>query len=173
MLNKLQAEKLNLQAVLLQLDEDLSTSQRKLSVSFTSGDNSDKLSQEVAQLQAKHAGLLNAIDHNAKSISAEQQRLIDKDKQVDLDQRKSHLKNALKSLDRASQLQGELSKELAIVMEFNSMAVFRNNSEVAVSVRGLVGRLAAQFKLHGALQMSGKLPISTSADYEKLTTHLR
>ena len=61
--------------------------------------------------QAKQGGLLNAVDLNAKFIDTENQRLIDKDKQTDLDQRKSHVPNALKSLNRAFSTFGYSSVE--------------------------------------------------------------
>jgi hypothetical protein len=111
MLNQLQAKKLKLQSLILQLDKDISTSKEQLTASFTSGDNSDKLSLKASQLQAKCDGLLNAADLNAKSIDTETQRLIDEDKQTDLDQRKSHVPNALKSLNRAFSTFGYSSVE--------------------------------------------------------------
>jgi myosin heavy subunit len=172
MLNKLQAEKLKLQSLILQLDEDISTSKEQLTASFTSGDNSDKLSLKVSQLEAKYNGLLNAVDLNAKSIDTETQRLIDEDKQTDLDQRKSHVLSALKSLDRAVKLQGELLVELQNVTTHNDKALFRNNSQIHKSIRGLVGRLAAEFNLHGSLQMSSTIPIPTVEDYDALITHI-
>jgi len=66
---------------------------------------------KVSQLQAKYDGLLNAVDLNAKSIDTETQRLIDEDKQTDLGQRKSHVPNALKSLNRAFSTFGYSSVE--------------------------------------------------------------
>ena len=111
MLNQLQAEKLKLQSLILQLDKDISSSKEQLTASFTSGDNSDKLSLKVSQLQAEYNGLLNAVDLNAKSIDTETQRLIDEDKQTDIDQRKSHLPNTLKTLNRAFSTFGYSSVE--------------------------------------------------------------
>lgn len=171
-LNELENNKLELGAMLVDLDDAISTSKEQLSASFTDGTNSDKLSQKVAQLEAKHSGLLNAVDRNAKCINEEQQRLIDEDKQTDLDQRKLHVLNALKSLDRASKLQGELLQELQDVVVHNDKALFRNHSEIQKAVRGIVGKLALEFNLHGSLTMGAVLPVPTSADYERLVTHI-
>ena len=172
MLNKLQTEKLKLQALLHQVDGEVYNAKEQLTASFTSGDNSDKLSLKVSQLQAKYDGLLNAVDLNAKSIDTETQRLIDEDKQTDLDQRKSHVLNALKSLDRAVKLQGELLIELQNVTAHEGKALFRNNSQIHKSIRGIVGRLAAELNLHGSLQMSSTIPIPTVEDYDALITHI-
>ncbi len=172
MLNKLQAEKLKLQALLHQVDGEVYNAKEELTASFINGGNSDKLSLKVSQLQAKSAGLLNAVVLNAKSIDTETQRLIDEDKQTDLDQRKSHVLDALKSLDRAVKLQGELLVELQNVTTHNDKALFRNNSQIHKSIRGLVGRLAAEFNLHGSLQMSSTIPISSVEDYDALITHI-
>jgi hypothetical protein len=111
MLNQLQAKKLKLQSLILQLDKDISTSKEQLTASFTSGDNSDKLSLKVSQLQAKQDGLLNAVDLNAKSIDTETQRLIDEGKRTDLDQRKYHAPSTLKLLNRAFSTFGYSSVE--------------------------------------------------------------
>ena len=172
MLNKLQAEKLKLQALLHQVDGEVYNAKEELTASFINGGNSDKLSLKVSQLQAKSAGLLNAVVLNAKFIDTEKQRLIDEDKQTDLDQRKSHALDALKSLDRAVKLQGELLVELQNVTTHNDKALFRNNSQIHKSIRGIVGRLAAEFNLHGSLQMSSTIPISSVSDYDALITHI-
>jgi hypothetical protein len=84
MLNKLQAEKLKLQSLILQLNKDISTSKEQLTASFTSSDNSDKISLKISQLQAEYDGLLNGVELNAKSSDTETQRLIDEDKRTDL-----------------------------------------------------------------------------------------
>ena len=86
--------------------------------------------------------------------------------------RRGYIKKSLKSLSKASKLQVELLEELKIVIEYNNLANFRNNSEIHNSVRGLVGKLAGEFHLHGALQLSGTIPIPTVDDYERLTSHI-
>ena len=171
-LRKLEVEKVNLSRMMVDVSEAIQSTEQQLEQSFTGNGDSDKLSQKLAQLVAKRNGVANAINSTANSIITEEQRLVNDEKQVDLDQRKQHVKDALKSLDRASKLQGELSTELQKVMDHNTAALFRNNSEIEKSVRGLVGRLAAEFKLHGALQMAANIPVPTSADYKKLITHI-
>ena len=57
-------------------------------------------------------------------------------------------------------------------MKYNNLAQFRNSGEINQSVRGLVGKLAAEFNLHGALQLAATIPIPTIADYDRLTTNI-
>jgi hypothetical protein len=65
----------------------------------------------LSKYQVKQYGLLNAVDLNAKFINKENQRLIDEDKQTDLDQRKHHAPSTLKSLNRAFSTFGYYSVE--------------------------------------------------------------
>jgi len=166
-LQKLNTEKLNLSAMALEIDEHISSAEHSLEASFISGDDSDKLAEKVAQLKTKRDSLSNAIQTADKAIKVEQQRLVDETYQKGIKARKGNVKAALVASDKAIQLQEQLAEQLQIITTQCNEARF-NNTEIKNGIRAIVGRLAAQFKLHGGLQMAAVLPIPTSADTERL-----
>ena len=172
-LEALKRDKSNLLALNMEMTEDLERLKSKLDMSFTNdGAETDKLSDEFLQLQTKHESLSRAIESTDLSIQREQESHLKALKAEELNVRRGYIKKSLKSLSKASKLQVELLEELKIVIEYNNLAKFRNNSEIHNSVRGLVGKLASEFRLHGALQLSGTIPIPTIDDYERLTSHI-
>ena len=172
-LEALKRDKSNLLALNMEMTEDLEQLKSKLDMSFTNdGAETDKLSDEFLQLQTKHESLSRAIESNDLSIQREQESQVLDSKAKDLATRKRFLKKSLESLTTASKLQSELEKELKNVMKYNNLAQFRNNSEIHQSVRGLVGKLAAEFNLHGALQLAATIPVPTIDDYDRLTTNI-
>ena len=168
----LETERCNLQAISLQLDEDVANAKNELQASFTGKADTNELSKILSELETKHAGLIGAIDYNAKCINTELERINDNNKAAELDQRKAYVLKSLESLDRASKLQQDLMLEMQDVKSYNDKALFRNNSAIQQSIRGLVGKLALEFGLHGSLQMSATIPIPSIDDYENLITHI-
>ena len=172
-LDNLNLDKSNLLIINLEMTEDLARLKSELDLSFTNSElNTNKLSDEFLQLQTKHESLSRAIESNDLSIQREQESQVLDSKAKDLATRKRFLKKSLESLTTASKLQSELEKELKNVMKYNNLAQFRNNSEIHQSVRGLVGKLAAEFNLHGALQLAATIPVPTIDDYDRLTTNI-
>ena len=171
-LQKLESEKLNLSAMSLDINEAIQSTELHLKSSFTGKADTDQLSQKLAILRAKLSGLVSVIESNDKSLDTEHQHITDEIKAAELEQREQHVLDALESLDRASKLHDELAIELQKAVDHNSAELFRNHSEIEYSVRGLLGRLALQFKQHGSLQMSTSLPVPTVADYDRLVTHI-
>ena len=172
-LDNLNLDKSNLLIINLEMTEDLARLKSELDLSFTNSElNTNKLSDEFLQLQTKHESLSRAIESNDLSIQREQESQVLDSKAKDLATRKRFLKKSLESLTTASKLQSELEKELKNVMKYNNLAQFRNNSEINQSVRGLVGKLAAEFNLHGALQLAATIPVPTIDDYDRLTTNI-
>ena len=165
------SEREQLNAILEQLNTSISTTQKDLSESFLGKANTETLSRTLAELQVKHTGLVNAIANLDQNILDEDERLIEADKQAEVDERKGYVKNALESLERASKLREQLAVELQSVVDNNFKARV-HQKEIEYSVRGLVGRLAEQFKLHGALQMSATIPVPTIDDYSRLSSHV-
>ena len=168
----LETERCNLQVILLELDESIVNTKNQLQASFTGKADTDELSKILSEQQVKHAGLIGAIDYNAKCVSTELERINDSNKSAELDQRKAYVLKSLESLDRASKLQQDLMLELQDVKSYNDKALFRNNSAIQQSIRGLVGKLALEFGLHGSLQMSATIPIPSIDDYDNLVTHI-
>ena len=172
-LDNLNLDKSNLLIIDLEMTEELARLKLELDLSFTNSElNTNKLSDEFLQLQTKHESLSRAIESNDLSIQREQESQVLDSKAKDLATRKRFLKKSLESLTTASKLQSELEKELKNVMKYNNLAQFRNNSEIHQSVRGLVGKLAAEFNLHGALQLAATIPVPTIDDYDRLTTNI-
>ena len=172
-LDNLNLDKSNLLIIDLEMTEELARLKSELDLSFTNSElNTNKLSDEFLQLQTKHESLSRAIESNDLSIQREQESQVLDSKAKDLATRKRFLKKSLESLTTASKLQSELEKELKNVMKYNNLAQFRNNSEINQSVRGLVGKLAAEFNLHGALQLAATIPVPTIDDYDRLTTNI-
>jgi|TARA_R110000822_G_scaffold85962_1_gene200687 hypothetical protein len=172
-LDNLNLDKSNLLIIDLEMTEELARLKSELDLSFTNSElNTNKLSDEFLQLQTKHESLSRAIESNDLSIQREQESQVLDSKAKDLATRKRFLKKSLESLTTASKLQSELEKELKNVMKYNNLAQFRNNSEIHQSVRGLVGKLAAEFNLHGALQLAATIPVPTIDDYDRLTTNI-
>tara|TARA_R110000772_G_scaffold58903_2_gene133491 strand:+ start:1161 stop:1697 length:537 start_codon:yes stop_codon:yes gene_type:complete len=172
-LDNLNLDKSNLLIINLEMTEDLARLKSELDLSFTNSElNTNKLSDEFLQLQTKHQALLRAIESNDLEVLKEKELHVLESKAKDLATRKRFLKKSLESLTTASKLQSELEKELKNVMKYNNLAQFRNNSEINQSVRGLVGKLAAEFNLHGALQLAATIPVPTIDDYDRLTTNI-
>ena len=172
-LENLNSDKSNLLIINMEMTEDLEQLKSKLDMSFTNdGAETDKLSDKFLKLQTKHQSLLRAIESNDLEVIKEKESQVAVYKAEDLATRQRFVKKSLESLTRASNLQTKLKKELKNVMEYNNLAQFRNNSEIQQSVRGLIGQLAAEFNLHGALQMASTIPIQSVVDYDRLTTHI-
>ncbi len=172
-LEKLQTERVNLSGMMLEVNESIQNTEQQLVESFTGKADTDKLSDKLAQLQAKRGSLAKAISSTDKSITEENERIAKDSKQAELETRKQHVKKALESIEKAKKLQEQLAQELTNVLRHNGQAVFANHSEIERSIRGIVGRLANEFHLHGGLQLSNTISIPTTADYDRLSSVLK
>jgi alpha-galactosidase/6-phospho-beta-glucosidase family protein len=171
-MNDLTNEKLNLIAVLEDTDNKIKAITQELATSLTGDADSDGLSAKLATLKTKRDALVSALDINEQNAIRREQELEQQRKQQELSNRKAELKKALKSLENASKLTSDLMTELKNVRSHNEQANLRT-SEIENSIRGLVGRLANEFKLYGGLAHASNIQVVTTADYDRLASHVK
>lgn len=170
-LEQLEKEKVSLSALLVSVDETILKTESELEASFTGDADTDKLSQSLAQLHTKRTSLLKAIESANTAIAEEQKHLIDQAYQADINIRKDHVKSALVALSNAVKHQEKLATELQRVAEFQAAANL-DSSELTNQSRALVGRLANQFHLFGAINMAHLLPLLSIDDAERLQSKI-
>jgi len=160
-IEKLKNEKINLSAMKLDLDDEISSTQKQVEDSFLGSGDTDKISQKLVALQSKRGSLTNAINSAEQAIKQAQLDIISKAADKALLVRKESIKIALSALDDAHDLQIKLADKLQIVSD-EAFKANPNNQEITLSIRGLVGKLAQQFKLANGLQHATGLKILSS-----------
>lgn len=170
-LETLQTEKVNLSGMMLDINESISTTEKELEQSFLGSADTDKISIKLSKLKTKRGSLSNAINSAEQAIIDEQNRLIDEEKQTEINARKEHVVSALAALEKAVELQCQLSEQLQKFTEHQAAANL-SSTELSNQPRAITGRLAKQFNLYGGLAMAATIPLLSGKDTARLQSKI-
>jgi hypothetical protein len=168
----LQTEQSKLAAMQVDLSEQICAAQAAVEASFVNETDTDKLAVNLSLLQSKHCSLLKAINTNADGIKQAHLDALAEETSKQIAIRKNAVIEALKANETATALGLELAKQFKIFNE-NVFLAGANSSEFVAQPRILVGRLALEFNLHGALGNAAVLPLLSVDDASKIQSKIR
>ena len=171
-LNRLQNEQVSLNAMVIGLDEEIEHAKAKVERSFTGKGETDKLTNNLTLLQTKRGSLSNAITNASQAIADEQRRLVDEEHTATVKAKHKHVEQALLSVEKAHELQKQLTAELLKVANHNANSL-TDSSELIQQPRIILGKIANELKLFGALSNAHTLPILTTADAERIQSRIK
>ena len=171
-IEKLEQQHEKLLAVKSSLLVEIYAAECELSKSFTTGTGTDNKAADLALLQTKATALDKAIDDSYQAIKqAELDEVIAKQDDV-IAKRKQAVVDALRANDRAVKLSEKLAEQIRI---FNKNVVFAQSAstEFITQPRGIIGRLANEFNLYGALANAAVMPLLSSDDAQRIQSKIK
>ena len=144
----------------------------ELSSSFTTGTGTDKKAADLALLKTKATALDNAIESSHQGIQQAHQDEVTAKQGVIVLKRKQAVIDALKANDSAIKLAKKLAEQIRI---FNENVVFAqtDSTEFITQPRGIIGRLANEFNLYGALANAAVMPLLSSDDAQRIQSKIK
>lgn len=140
-LKDLENKKLSLEAMLSGVSEQYTTTKNDLESSFFNESDTDKLSQNLAQIKAKRGSLSDAILKNKQETEQEAQRVNNNAQTARLDVRKAHIRSALETLEAARPKAKELSELLQSVLADSLVAGSGINNVLPDACRKVIGEI--------------------------------
>ena len=144
----------------------------ELSQSFTTGTGTDKKATDLALLNTKVNALDKAIDASYQAIQQAHQDEVTAKQDVIVANRKQAVIDALRANDSAIKLAEKLAEQIVI---FNENVLFANSdsTELINQPRYIIGRLANEFNLYGALANAAVMPLLSSDDAQRIQTKIK
>ena len=144
----------------------------ELSNSFTTGTGTDKKAADLSLLKTKATALDKAIDESYQAIKQAELDEVTAKQDDAITKRKQAVIEALRANDKAIKLAESLAKEIRI---FNKNVVFAqtDSTEFITQPRGIIGRLANEFNLYGALANAAVMPLLSSDDAQRIQSKIK
>lgn len=171
-IEKLEQDHEKLLAVKSGLLVEIYAAECELSKSFTIGTGTDKKAADLSLLQTKASALDKAIESAHQAIKQARQDEVTAKQDVIVAKRKQAVIDALRANDSAVKLAKKLAEQIRI---FNENVVFAqtDSTEFITQPRGIIGRLANEFNLYGALANAAVMPLLSSDDAQRIQSKIK
>ena len=143
-----------------------------LEKSFISNVGTNDKANNLALLNTKAKALDKAIDDNYQAIQQAELDEVTAKQDVIITKRKQAVIDALRANDSAIKLSEKLAEQIRI---FNENVVFAqtDSTEFITQPRSIIGRLANEFKLYGALANASVMPLLSIDDAERIQSKIK
>ena len=143
-----------------------------LEKSFISNVGTNDKANNLALLNTKLISLDNAINDSHQAIKQAHQDEVTAKQDVIVVKRKQAVIDALRANEKAIKLSKSLAEQIRI---FNENVVFAqtDSTEFITQPRGIIGRLANEFNLYGALANAAVMPLLSIDDAERIQSKIK
>jgi len=171
-IEQLEKENAKLSILKSKLLVEIHAAEYELSSSFTTGTGTDNKAADLTLLQTKATALDKAIDDSYQAIKQAELDEVTAEQDDVIAKRKQAVIEALRANDKAIKLAESLAEQIRIFNK-NSVLAQSASTELITQPRYIIGRLANEFHLYGALANAAVMPLLSSDDAQRIQSKIK